>query len=398
MSVNFSQRTLDPKSFTLDAGARLRTSLLTTLGDYKTLGADDALLLKNTGTGTGTWANNRYLMSVASGQYLIRQSRRYHPYLSGKSQEIELTLIDFSGTVSLVVENNGTDVFRISQTGVNGWNINQLPGHDWSKFNVIIFDYLWLGGAMLRTFVVNSDGIILVDMRNVAGSVADIIFNSPNHPVRYEIRSDGATTTKRVGYFSSNAVAPYNSNKDGVWLESVSASATGSMTYVCSQVSTEGSINESGKVRSINTGSTAISLANVGTTYPLKAIRLATTFRDKYVKVTNINAFVSSTNDTLLLSLHLNPTLSAGLTYSALSNSAVEEASGNGTITVTSPGTVLYSQVITVNSVFSPDTFVQDFLSVLGMSIDNVSDEIVLCGTPITATVGSFGGITFKEY
>ena len=389
------KRTLNPEAFTLDAGRRMRTSSLTTLGDYKTLGADEALLLQNVGTGTGLWGDNKYSMSVASGEYLIRQSKKYHPYLSGKSQQVELTCIGFTGTVSLVVQNDGADVFRVAQAN---WNVNTLAGHDWSAFNVIIFDFLWLGGAMLRTFVVTSAGIILVDMRNVAGSVADLIFKSPNQPVRYEIRSDGTNTTKRVGYFSSNAVAPYDSNKDGVWLESVSASATGSMTCVCSQVSTEGSLDESGKIRSVSTGHVGINLDVVGTTYPLKSIRLATGFRDRYVKITILSGFVNSNNDKLLLTLQLNPTLSAALTYGAVSNSAVEEANGNGTITVTSAGAVLFSQVIVVDSDFAPGNFLQDFLTILGVSLENVSDEIVLCGTPVTATVLSFGSLTFKEY
>ena len=385
----------NPQSFSLDSSARLRTSLLTTLGDYKTLDADEALLLENVGTGSGSFTNNTYTMTVASGQYLIRQSRKRHPYLSGKSQQVELTLIDFTGTVSLVVQNAGTDVFRIAQTS---WNVNTLAGHDWSTFNVIIFDFLWLGGTMLRTFVVTANGIVLVDMRNVAGSVAGLIFKTPNQPIRYEIRSNGSTTTKRVGYFSSNSVAPYDSTKDGVWLESVSASATGAMTYVCSQVSTEGSIGESGKIRSTNTGSTAISLATIGTTYPIKAIRLGASFIDRYVKVTGISSFLSSTNDHLLLSVQLNPTLSSALTYTAIPNSSVEQANGNGTITVTSPGTVLYSHFVTQNSVFNSDLFLQDFLTVLGVTIENVSEQIVLCGTPITATISSFGIINFKEY
>jgi len=386
---------LNPESFTLDAGARLRISALTTLGDYKILDRDETLLIQTVGTGTGQFVDNKYNMSVASGEYLIRQSKRFHPYLSGKSQQVELTLIGFEGNVSIVVQNSGTDVFRVNQAD---WNINPLTGHDWSKFNVLIFDFLWLGGAMFRTFVVTSQGIILVDMRNVASTIAGLLLKSPNHPIRYEIRNDGTTTTKRVGYFSSNAVAPYNSDKDGFWLESTSASTSGSMTYVCCQVSTEGSIDESGKIGSVNTGSTAISLATVGTKYPIKALRLGSTFRDRYVKLISLGSFVSTVNDILLITLELNPTLSAPLNYSALANTSVEQADGNGTITVTATGTVLYSQIINQNSVFASDTFIQDFLTVLGITIDNVSDQLVLCGTPITSTVGAFGTINFKEY
>jgi len=388
-------KVLSPQAFSLDAGARLRTSQLTTLGDYKTLDVDEPLLLENVGTGTGTWANNTYSMSVAANQYLIRQSKKKHPYFSGKSQQIEMTVIGFEGTVSLVVQNNGTDIFRVAQTS---WNVNKLPGHDWSKFNVIVFDFLWLGGAVLRTFVATANGLIPVDVRTIAGSVANIMFKSPNQPVRYEIRSNGTTTTKRVGYFSSNIVAPYDSNKDGVWLESVSTSATGSMTYVCSQVSTEGSINEGGKIRSVNAGVTGITLASVGTTYPIKGIRLKSGQLDRYVKLTSVSSYVNSNNDVLLLTVQLNPTLSAGLTYSDVANSAAQEANGNGTITVTAQGTVLFSQIIRVDSIYASDNFALDFLSVLGSTVAGVSDQLILCGSPITASVTTFGVVNYKEH
>ena len=253
-------------------------------------------------------------------------------------------------------------------------------------------------GLVLRTFVVTAEGIVLVDIRTVAGSVAGTIFKSPNQPVRYEVRSNGTTTTKRVGYFSSNTVAPFDSNKDGVWLESVSTSATGSMTCVCSQVSTEGSIDESGKVRSVHVGTTGITLASIGTTYPIKALRLNSTFFDKYVKLTGVSSYVNSNNDVLLLTVQLNPTLSAPLTYTSVSNSAAQEATGNGTITVTAPGTVLFSQIVRVDSIYSSNIFLQDFLSVLGITVAGVSDQLVLCGTPITASVTSFGSINYKEY
>lgn len=385
---------LDPNTLTLDAGERVRVSALTTLGDYKTLGADETILLENVGTGTGNWTNNTYEMSVASGEYLIRKSRKYHPYLSGKSQQVELTGIGLDGEVSIVVQNNGVDVFRVAQAD---WNINTLPGHDWSAFNVIIFDFLWLGGAMLRTFVVTDNGITLVDKRNVASSVPNLIFKSPNQPVRYEIRSDGTNCTKRLGYFSSNAVAPYDSNKDGVWLESVSASPTGSMTSVCSQVSTEGTIDESGKQGSTNTGSSAITMSSVGTTYPLIAVRKKTGFRDRYIKVIGASVFIT-TNDDALLTVQLNPTLSAPLTYTPITNKAIDKANGDGTITVTGEGTILFSQVITQGTALPSDVFERDFLTVLGSDINDISDQIVLCVTPITVSVGTFGSLNYKEY
>jgi hypothetical protein len=75
-----------------DAGGRVRVSALTTLGDYKIMGYDrTATMWSSLGTGTGTWTANKFNMSVVSGQYWIRQSRRFHAYFSGKSQLVEET-------------------------------------------------------------------------------------------------------------------------------------------------------------------------------------------------------------------------------------------------------------------------------------------------------------------
>ncbi|MFM7856798.1 MAG: hypothetical protein ACKO96_33940, partial [Flammeovirgaceae bacterium] len=78
-----------------DAGGRIRVSQLTTLGDYKILGADKTFLIESAGTGTGTYGSNKFNMSVTSGQWYVRQSKRYHPYFSGKSQFCEFTFDNF---------------------------------------------------------------------------------------------------------------------------------------------------------------------------------------------------------------------------------------------------------------------------------------------------------------
>lgn len=53
---------------------------------------------------------------------------------------------------------------------------------------------------------------------------------------------------------------------------------------------------------------------------------------------------------------------------------------------------------VTQNTVMNEDIFEEDFLSYLGMSITDVSDSIVLCIEPITATITAFGCLQFKEY
>jgi hypothetical protein len=380
-----------------DASNRLRVGQLTTLGDLKTLSYDDTLLLENVGTGTQVWGTNKCALAVASnGQYSIRRSKQYFPYFSGKSQQIEITQDNFQTETNVIkrvgyfssaatgdystvydgimLEDDGTTkrlkTFRAGVETLNvaiaDWNGDPyLQTYDWSKFTVLEFDFLWLGGANLRLFVKTDRGFTLAHTHSHAGLLTDLFMLSPNQTVRWEIRSTGGT---------------------------------GQLNAICAQVSTEGSINESGKQRSVSNGSTGVILAAIGTTYPILAVRKSATHRTKSVKLFGAGAFVTTANDQLLISLHLNPTLSAPLTYGAVANSAVESAVGNGTITATAPGTVLYSAYLAQNSILPANILDMDFLSYIGMSIADVSDQLVLCGTPVTASITTLGVLNFKEF
>lgn len=395
MSV-FKNIFLDPATFTLDASSTVRVSQRTSLFDGKLLNVDDTLLTENFGTGTGTFTTPLYTMTVTSGQYRIKSSKHYFPYFSGKSQLIECTFQNFHSeanvtkrvgyfssnavapfnsnldgmflentgtTIDLVVTNNGTEKLR---KHINEWdNYNLISSYNWSNFTVIAFDYLWLGGAVLRLFLKTDRGFILCHTFNYSGTAQDTFMLSLNHKVRYEIRS---------------------------------TTGSGTFTYICSSVMTEGSISESGKQRSVNTGSTSITLATVGTTYPIKAIRKSTTHRDRVIKQVGMKTFVSSNTDVLLTTLQLNPTLSAPLTFTTIPNSYAEEASGNGTITVTSPGIILWSDILPQNAMSPNNILNEDYLSHIGMSLDNISDQLVLCGTPITSRITCNGVMNYKEF
>lgn len=400
----FNSITLNPGASSFDAGTRLRTSQITTLFDGKILNGDNTLIFENTGTGTGTWSVNTFNMSVTSGQIYIRQSRRFNPYFAGKSQMIECTFDNFqsqtgttkrvgyfssssAGTFTTVydgfwLENDGTTInIKASNSGttkisvpMSAWtNYNLISSYDWSKFTVIMFDFLWLGGAVLRLFLKTDKGFVLCHTVNYAGSDVGTFINSPNQPLRYEI---------------------------------ISSNGSGSFRYICSQVATEGSTEECGYNSSVYSLSIADvprnTIATVGTTYPLKAIRKKITYRDVAVKVTGLGVYVSSASDILRWSLQLNPRLSAPLTYTDVANSAIQEADGSATaaisITVTSPGRVLCSGILGQNSIIPTNLFEKDFLTYLGGTLNNTMDELVLCVTPITANITLNGVMNFKEY
>lgn len=382
-----------------DAASRVRVSSLSTLGDYKIIGFDRTLLIESAGTGTGTYGGNKFNMSVTSGQYYIRQSKRFHAYFSGKSQIVEETFDNFApqanvtkrvgyfssnsvapyqsnfdgfwlesggGTITLKVQRTGVSVLSVPLASMSGYaNIAEYKNvSTWDNFTVVLFDFLWLGGAVLRLWVKTSLGFIVAHEFNYSGTSQDTFITSPVQPVRYEI---------------------------------VSTTGTGSFRQICSQVATEGSIGESGTSRFVDSG-TFITVATVGTTYPIKAIRKAASFRDVPGIIDSLDMTLASVNDRVKWTLQLNPTLSAPLTYTAVTNSAKEEASGNGTITVTTPGTVIAGGAVVSNAYNVSEQLNLNFLAWLGGTLNGTMDAYVLCATPLTANAGVFGGIGWKEY
>lgn len=388
--------------FNVDASFRTRVSQLTTLMDLKTLNVDRPLLVETTGTGTTTFAVNQNTMSVTAGQYEIRQSKRPIHYFSGKSQMVEMTNRNFHTEANVVkrfgyfssnavapydtskdgfwLENDGTTIRLISsRLGTETMNmpISSWSGYanlaeyqdpvNWNRFTVVVFDFLWLGGAVLRLWIKNSKGFTLAHVFEYAGSAtADSVFiASPNQPIRHEIRS---------------------------------TTGTGSFTDVCSQVSTEGTINQSGLSRSVNTGFTGIAVATIGITYPLKAIRKQVARRDIAAEIAGTQILVTSNTDFLLWTLQLNPTFSAPFTYTPVSNSAIEEGTGNGSIRITTPGTIIESGYVGSSAVADNGILDDNFLSYFGGTLNNTMDIMCLCVTPLTANITVYADLDYKEY
>lgn len=354
-----------------DAGARARVSSLTTLFDGKVLNADDANLWHNVGTGTTSYANSMVGMSVAAGEYAIRQTRAYMPYFSGKSQLVEITFDTFANDAGVVkrvgyfsssaaaaydadydgfwleatgtsyklcVANAGTLKLDLDWTDWDGYS--QLSGYDWGGFSVVLFDFLWLGGAVLRMFVKTSAGFVLAHTFNFAGSgVPGVFMKTPQQPVRYEIRS---------------------------------TTGAGALTAICSQVASEGSITQVTQSQSLYTAS-PVSCGSVGTVYALMGIRALAAYRDQTATLAYYGGAITVSSDAGILLLLRNPTLSAPLTWAA--NGKVEQ----GTVTaqtVTDVGTVIDAVPMVSNSVSR--SLERNLLAQTTLGVDNSVDELVV--------------------
>lgn len=385
-----------------DASNRLRVGNLTTLFDGKMLNAYDPLLWETVGTGLSSFEVNKLSLSaVSNGQYMVMKSKRYFPYFSGKSQQVEMTFDRFHtqaninkrfgyfSSLSASPYDTNYDGFFIEDDGVtkrlkvfhqgtetinvpmSAWdNYTLVQNYDWSKFTVTVFDFLWLGGAILRFFVRVPSGIQLIHTVHYPGTSEDVMMESPNQPLRYEVRSTGGA---------------------------------GEFRPICSQCATEGSTTESGKNRSVNTGQTGLTLATNTLTYPLLGLRLASWQRDKSVKVIGLQAFTNSA-DQMIVSLVLNPTITLNGDTITWANSDTTSAAEYGFVT-TGPavdatvtgGTRIISFAASQNAVIPPNILSEDYLSTLGINIDNVSDQLWICASPITTTITTFAMLNFKE-
>ena len=378
--------------FGVDASLRTRVSQITTQLDGKVLGADDTILFENNGTGTSTYANNKVNLAVTSGQFVIRQSKRSGNYFAGKSQLVECTFDNFQTEANVTkrvgyfsssatspftatldgffVEDNGTTKsLQLWRAGTQTGNIlftamdnaSAITSQNWSNFNVIAFDFLWLGGAVLRFFVKTANGFELIHTVNYAGTATDTFISSPNQPIRYEVRS---------------------------------TTGVGSLRYVCSQLSTEGSINELGKSLALY-NTTAITTNTVGTIYALKSFRKQIGFRDIVSKVTQSSISVSTAGDQGILMLFLNPTLSTAIPY--VSTSKIQQGTPTNQTITANTGRLLYSSIVT-NSSATSGILTDNQYSEPGMTLNNTQDEIVLAYMPTTATQIVFGVLNITEF
>lgn len=377
----------------------LPVSLLTTLHDGKLLNHAPSYLNDVQGTGTGAFADNKYPMSVTAGQWKVIQSKQFMPYFSGKPQKSEETMELFapqtdvvkrvgyfsSSTVSpydtaydgmWLESSNGTISLKTAREGTLtiDEDITQWTGYDrigsyqnlstWDFFTVFEFNFLWLGGAYVELRLVTPEsGFVTAHKKVYAGTSLDMFIRSPNQPVRYEVRS---------------------------------TTGAGSFTYICNQVATGGSINESGFSKGVNTGHLPINFNVIGTKYPIIAIQKQAAFRDNPVRIENLDIFVTSA-DRLLWTLEVNPSLSAPLSYVNVPESAVRKANGNGAITVSSAGTIIANGYLTQNTTIPSGIMAQNFMSLLGGKLDGTQDEMVLCLTPITTNIDAHAAINFQE-
>ena len=277
----------------IDAFGRWRVSQVTTQFDAKQLHDSLPLFIDQELIGSGTVSHSATfahssLATSSSGDVVILQTKQRFNYQSGKSQLLFWTFNGFgvetnvtkyigyysTGTASpfnsnldgFYLQNDGTTLgLRVYRSGTNtgsadraSWD-DPLDGtgpsgvtHDFDNNTILAADFEWLGVGRIRFYIVKNGNFIKFHEFDFTG-VEGVYMSSPNQPMRWEIRQNGA--------------------------------GSGIFNTICSSVNSEGAINLLGKILSDNLGVSSVNANTVGTAYALMGVRLKDTNPDTLIDI-----------------------------------------------------------------------------------------------------------------
>jgi len=372
-----------------DAFGRLRVSNPLTIFDSKNVMSKNNLFDEDlTASGTVTYTANKSTVNLnvttASGDKVIRQSKRVMSYQPGKSLLILNTFVmntpeaDLKQKVGTFDANNGiffyadgTTLKIVRRTYVTGsavdteisqssWNGDKLDGTGASgytlnvdKATILFTDYEWLGmGAVRVGFVIDGKFITAHTFLN-ANDLTTVYMQTANLPIRYEIETTGTISGAAV------------------------------LQQVCSTAMIEGGYAPEGLRQSIGTASLGgVNLTTAGTYYNLATIRIKS--GRPYAVIIPIDIAASAiSNSDFQIELRLNATPSTAFSYTSYSDNVEYDLTGTTTITGgTIVGQAYLSGKGANNLQFAQDGF--NFAYQLGQTIAGSSDTLTLCAKGVS--------------
>lgn len=392
-------------SASIDAFGRWRSSDPETIFDSKLL-FDAAPLFWDDQATSGSGTSSSHSTNTASSTLgttastagtRVRQTFRRFNYQPGKSQLIFMTG-NFNGGASgmtkrigLFDTNNGlyfqlagTTLSVVRRTYTSGspvntvvpqreWNIDKMDGTgrsgvnlDMTKAQIMVIDFEWLGVGRVRMGWVIDGQVLYCHQFLNTNNLTTVYMSTPNLPLRYECANDGTAT----------------------------ASLT--LTHICSSVISEGGQQERGVVLTTSTGNTQVNADVAGTIYACLGLRLKTTHLAAAVEPLTMSMMGSTANDPFQWMLYLNPTVAGAFTYSDVTNSACQRAQGDTANTV-SGGTLLNSGFYWSQGSIGSQILTNAIQ--LGSNIAGTRDELVLAVMPIAgaASLDIYASLTWRE-
>lgn len=278
----------------LTAFSRLRVSEARCIGDYRYMYSQGTSALVNDFTSTGgtitsDFTRNCVLLATTGSvnSRAVRQTKKYHPYISGTSNVAYATFVmnqpidglqqmvglfdDLNGiffrmngtTPEFVVRKGGTDVSVVPRIN---WNEDKLLHLDFSKAQILFIDYQWLGVGRIRVGFVDGGIPVICHEFYHNNQITEVYMQQPSLPVRYEIKNTSTT------------------------------GSTSTLMAICSAVYCEGSANPISYNKAVSSGATAVPTTATGNI--VLAVRLRNALVGKHnraiVKLAGYSLFTSS--------------------------------------------------------------------------------------------------------
>lgn len=265
VSVNLSD------SAQVGAFSRLRVANASNINEYKNIyGNLDSWDFVTIFGGSGSISynanasTNGLTVTNSSGDYVIRQTRRYHSYTPGCGQLIMVTGVlaetknnltqrigyfddsngifferstNSSGVTinSWNIRNKNSGTASLAQTASqDSWNIDKFDGTgpsgitiDYTKTQIWFIDFQWLGVGRVRCGF-DIDGLLYYAHEFLnANHATSTYMGKPSLPIRYEIRNDNLTSSSSTMTTICAAVQTEGGTQDNLWRHSVTTGGSG---------------------------------------------------------------------------------------------------------------------------------------------------------------------------
>lgn len=247
------------------------------------------------------------------------------------------------------------------------WNLDKVDGTgpsgktvDFTKAQIYVIDYEWLGVGRVRFGIVTNGGITYVHQFTHFNVLTTVYMSLPNLPLQYEIINDGTGPAS-------------------------------TLTGICSTVMSEGT-GQDGSLKGLN--GTTVSSLSAGTTYALIGLRLKSTHHSSGIEFVNASWVATDPSAQVFqTSLRLNPTVASEPNFTGIDDSPLERYLGTSTHTVTG-GTILLGGVTSAQQAFQ---IARTEIIRFGSSINGTRDRLIVCATPINNNMTIAASISWKE-
>jgi len=370
-----------PDSGKVDAFGRARTSEPFTIFDstLRYTKRTDQWYESTSGSASTNYLVNESSLelktTVASGDTVLRRSKRNMPYQPGKSLLIMESFCGaplsagltqevgyFNDDNGVILRADGTTIQFVIRSGASGsvvenvvnqssWNIDTFASLAFDKTNIFIADLEWLGVGRVRCGFVIDGEIQWCHEFNHANIETAVYMTTATLPLSYRLHNNATI-------------------------------ASGStLKQICSTVISEGGYEPASPIYVGGAGVTGIQSVSSETLFA--AIRMASGRTDNVIMPAQVDAAVDG-NSIAMWRLYLNPTISG--VWNAANN-------GRGNVEVMSSGTISGGTVIAAgflsgrsNALFEPESALALSLGKNNLGESDVLALTVQCETTMKAT------------